>query len=92
MRNEPTKPSTMSEPVSVLASFAPGPRGLVRVTPHIMKWRGKRWKLDTMGLYHPEKRGTKRIHIFSFSADETAFRVELDPETLEWKLTEVFYG
>jgi hypothetical protein len=81
-----------NDTVSVLASFAPGPRGVMRVTPHLMKWRGKRWKLETMGLYHPEKRGDKRMHIFSFSAGETAFRLELDPETLEWKLTEVFYG
>jgi len=80
------------ETVSVLASFAPGPRGVMRVTPHVMKWRGKRWNLTTMGLYHPERRGAKRGDIFSFSADETAFRVELDPDTLEWKLTEVFYG
>ncbi len=78
--------------VSVLASFAPGPRKTIRVTPHIMKWKGKRWKLDTMGLYHPERRGTKRVHIFSFSSGETAFRVELDPETLEWRLKEAFYG
>ncbi len=80
------------ETVSVLASFAPGPRGAMRVIPHVMKWRGRRWKLTTMGLYHPERRGAKRVHIFSFSADETAFRVELDPDTLEWKLKEVFYG
>ncbi len=80
------------ETVSVLASFAPATKGVIRVTPHVMKWRGKRWRLTTMGLYHPERRGTKRVHIFSFSADETAFRVELDPDTLEWKLKEVFYG
>jgi hypothetical protein len=78
--------------VSVLASFAPGPRNTVRVTPHLMKWRGKRWRLETMGLYHPEKRGNKRLHIFSFSSGETAFRVELDPETLEWRLKEAYYG
>lgn len=80
-----------SDSVSVLASFAPGPRGTMRITPHIMKWRGRRWNLSTMGLYHPEKRGAKRVHIFSFSCDETAFRVELDPDTLEWKLVEVYY-
>ena len=80
------------EVVSVLASFAPGPHGVMRVTPHIMKWRGRKWHLSTMGLYHPERRGAKRVHIFSFSSEETAFRVELDPETLEWRLTEVFYG
>jgi hypothetical protein len=78
--------------VSVLASFAPGPRNTVRVTPHLMKWRGKRWRLETMGLYHPEKRGDKRLHIFSFSSGETAFRVELDSETLEWRLKEAYYG
>lgn len=78
--------------VSVLASFAPGPRHTMRVTPHLMKWQGKRYRLGTMGLYHPEKRGTKRLHIFSFSSGDTAFRVELDSETLEWRLTEVYYG
>ena len=80
------------ELVSVLASFAPGPRNTVRVTPHLLKWKGKRYRLGTMGLYHPEKRGEKRLHIFSFSSGETAFRVELDSETLEWRLREVYYG
>ena len=78
--------------VSVLASFAPGPRGTVRVTPHVLKWRGRRYPLGTMGLYHPERRGTKRLHIFSFSSGSTAFRLELDPETLVWKLKEAYYG
>jgi hypothetical protein len=78
--------------VSVIASFAPGPRNTMRVTPHIMKWKGRRWPLSTMGLYHPEKRGAKRVHIFSFSSGDTAFRVELDPETLEWRLKEAYYG
>ncbi len=78
--------------VSVLAAFSPGPRGLVRVTPHLMKWKGRRWQLSTMGLYHPERRGAKRVHIFSFSSGATAFRLELDAETLEWRLKEVFYG
>lgn len=78
--------------VSVLASFAPGPRNMMRVTPHILKWRGRRYPLQTMGLYHPERRGNKRVHIFSFSSGETAFRVELDPETLQWTLKEAYYG
>ena len=82
----------LDDQVSVLASFAPGPRGTVRVTPHIMKWKGRRWHLSTMGLYHPERRGTKRVHIFSFLCDETTFRVELDPDTLQWTLKEAFYA
>lgn len=83
---------TIHEPVSVLASFSRGERGSVKVIPHLMKWRQRRYRLDQMGLYHSERRGIKQIHIFSFMAEETSFRVELDPETLEWTLVGVSYG
>ena len=82
----------LDDQVSVLASFAPGPRNTMRVTPHLMKWKGRRWQLSTMGLYYPERRGNKRVHIFSFLSADTTFRVELDPDTLEWRLKEAFYG
>ena len=78
--------------VEVLASFKHGPTGAISVTPYLMNWRSKRYILEKMGLYHPERRGNKRIHIFSFSSGPTAFRLELDPETLEWTLVEAFYG
>ena len=77
--------------VSVLASFAPGPKNTVRVTPHVLKWRGRRYRLGIMGLYHPERRGTKQVHIFEFSCGTIKFRVELDPDTLVWTVVEVFY-
>lgn len=82
----------INEPVGVLASFSHGARDLVRVQPHIMQWRGKRYRVDQMGLHHPERRGTKRVHIFGFQSGELAFRLELDPDSLEWTLVEVFYG
>jgi hypothetical protein len=83
---------TINEPISVLASFRRGKRSsTVVVTPHAIEWRGRRYPLETMGLYHPERRGTKRVHIFSFTSSETAFRIELDPDTLEWTLVEIFY-
>jgi hypothetical protein len=82
----------LHDQVEILASFKQGPRNAVRVIPHLMNWRGQRYALEKMGLYHPERRGTKQVHIFSFSSGPTAFRLELDPETLEWILVEVFYG
>ncbi|HSX14565.1 MAG TPA: hypothetical protein VLE72_01475 [Candidatus Saccharimonadales bacterium] len=82
----------LNDQVEVLASFKSGPRGTIKVIPHLMNWRAQRYPLDKMGLYHPERRGNKRIHIFSFSSGPTAFRLELDPETLAWTLVEVFYG
>ncbi len=81
-----------ADPVSVLAVFSVRSDGGMRVTPQALQWRGRCWGVDKMGFYHPERRGTKRYHIFSFASGETAFRVELDPETLSWTLTEVFYA
>lgn len=81
----------VNQPVDVLASFRQGPQNTVKVTPHRIRWNHKDYRVDTFGLYHPERRGTRLFHIFSFSSGSTAFRVELDPDTLEWVLVEVFY-
>jgi hypothetical protein len=81
-----------NEMVEVLVSFRQGPRDTVKVIPHLMNWQGQRYPLEKMGLYHPERRGTKRVHIFSFSSGPTAFRLELDPDTLQWLLVDVYYG
>ena len=81
----------INEPVSVLASFGRAPHGVVKVLPHRLRWRGRTYEVETFGLYHPERRGTKRLHIFSFASESTNFRVELDPETLEWTLAEIYY-
>lgn len=81
----------INEPVGVLATFSAPSRGGVKVVPQIMAWRDRRYRLERMGLYYPERRGTKQVHIFSFLSDGTTFRVELDPERLVWTLVEVYY-
>lgn len=82
----------VNDPVDVIASFIHSPKRVITVRPHYLKWQGKRYAIDQFGLYHPERRGTRLFHIFSFASGDTAFRVELDPDTLDWRLTEVFYG
>jgi hypothetical protein len=81
----------INEPIAVSAIFNRDSRGVVKVIPQAISWRDKRYAIQQMGLYHPEKRGNKRLHIFSFSSGPIAFRTELDPETLEWTLAEIFY-
>lgn len=83
---------TVNEPVDVVAAFVHGAKQVLQVRPYLVKWRGKRYKVDKFGLYHPERRGAQLFHIFSFSCGSVAFRVELDPDTLGWQLVEVFYG
>jgi hypothetical protein len=82
----------VNEPVDVLATFEYDRRKVIKVRPQVLKWRGKRYKVDTFGLYHPERRGVRLFHIFSFSCGTTAFRVELDPDTLGWTMAEVYYA
>jgi len=81
-----------NDQVSVLASFGHKASGQIVVTPHIMKWRSRRYHIDTMGLHHLAKRGHKRMHVFGFSSGSNDFTLELNPETLEWTLVEVYYG
>lgn len=81
----------INETVNVIASFSSKTKGISHVVPHIMEWRGKRYRMETFGLYHPARQGNKNIHVFQFSAGPSAFRLELDPETLVWTLTEAYY-
>ncbi len=82
---------TINESVDVIASFTMGTHGRSTVLPQVMRWRGKRYRMETFGLYHPARRGDKQIHVFQFSSGSSAFRLELDPETLSWTLMEIYH-
>lgn len=83
---------TIREPVAVIASFGQTSQGGVKVVPHLLQWRDRRYTIATMGMHHPERRGNKNIHIFTFSSGDMAFRLEFDPEFLKWTLAEVSDG
>jgi hypothetical protein len=80
----------VNEAVNVLVGFSTTKAG-VRVLPYLIDWRGKRYKLEVMGLHHPARRGTDFLHIFEFSSGNTKFKLELNTETLEWNLAEVYH-
>ena len=82
----------VNQKVGVLAGFSHTPEGRVRITPYLMDWKGERHRVATMGLYHPESRGTKRVHIVGFASETMGFKMEFDAETAEWTLVEVDYG
>lgn len=81
----------VNDQIEVLASFRVKNKAANQVIPHAIRWHGRKYAIDHFGLYHREKRGKNYYHIFSFSSGDTAFRIELDPETLAWKLTEVYH-
>lgn len=81
----------INERVDILASFGRGPGNTTRVLVHRLRWKNKTYPVETFGLHHPERRGSQVFHIFSFASGPTAFRVELNPETMVWTLMEAFY-
>ncbi len=78
--------------VAVLASFRPDGPSAQQIVPHYLRWNQRRYKIDTFGMYHVAKRGSKYVHVFGFSSGSNDFTVELDPESLQWTLVEIYYG
>ena len=81
---------TINERVNVLAGFKQR-KNRVEVRPYLMDWRGERYPLTVFGLYHPARRGEKFLHVFEYASGNAKFRLEMDSETLEWTLTEVYH-
>ncbi|MBI4066165.1 hypothetical protein HY411_00460 [Candidatus Gottesmanbacteria bacterium] len=59
------------------------------VAPTSLYWRGRRYTIAKVGLHHITREGRTTLHIFSVTDGTTAFKLELDTETLGWKLLEI---
>ncbi len=60
------------------------------VAPTSLYWRGRRHTITNVGLHHITREGRTMLHIFSVTDGTTAFKLELNSETLGWKLLEVY--
>ena len=58
--------------------------------PTSLYWRGRRYMVTKVGLHHITREGRTMLHIFSVTDGTTAFKLELNTETLGWKLLEVY--
>ena len=75
----------LNDPVDVVASFKNN-----RVFPRAMCWNQKNYKIDTVNLVHTAREGHKRVFYFSVSDLSNYFKLKLDPESLEWRLVELY--
>lgn len=55
-----------------------------------MLWRERQYIITKIGLHHTTREGRTLLHIFSVTDGTTAFKLELNTETLGWKLLEVY--
>jgi hypothetical protein len=74
----------VSQPVEVLVAFRKG-----TVEPMTFKWGMRYFQVKKVNLVHTERRGRERIHIFSVSDGDNAYRLEMSSETLKWTLEEM---
>lgn len=75
----------INEPVDMLVSFCEN-----RVLPRRMRWNMRDYDIKTVNLVHTAREGSKRIFYFSVSDLTNYFKLRLDPETLEWRLVELY--
>ncbi len=59
------------------------------VAPTSLYWRGRRYTITKVGLHHITRDGRTVFHIFSVTDGTTAFKLELNAETLGWRLLEI---
>lgn len=77
---------TIDEQVSVNLLFNHLKRS---VAPTSLYWRGRRYTITRVGLHHIVREGRSLKHIFSVTEGTTFFKLQLDTETLGWRLLEV---
>ena len=58
--------------------------------PTSLYWRGRRYVITNVGLHHIIREGRTMLHIFSVTDGTTAFKLELNTETLGWRLLEIY--
>lgn len=57
--------------------------------PTSLVWRGRCYQINKVGLHHTTHQGRTLFHIFSVTDGANFFKLQLDTETLGWKLLEI---
>jgi len=75
----------LNDPIDVCVDFMGH-----RVRPTIVKWGTKTYPMKSVNLVHSAREGTKKIFYFSVSDQSNFMKLRFDPETMEWRLVEIY--
>ncbi len=67
-------------------------RGQGIVVPLKIKWRGRYYSMNEIGLVHPKREGRVLHHIFEGSAGSLSLRLRYNTESLQWTLEAISDG
>ena len=73
-------------PISVISKYDHRQK---KTTPVKVMWEGREYQIVKIGLHHQYRKGRTLFHVFSISSVEVFFRIELNTENLQWRLTEI---
>jgi hypothetical protein len=77
----------LNEPISVITIYNSDKQ---TVMPYKVKWHGRDYKITKLGYHHKVRVGRTLIHIFSICTETTAFKLQLDTDTLHWIVEEIY--
>jgi hypothetical protein len=63
-----------------------------QVYPWAIHWRGTKYYMKKVGFHHTVRGGRTLFHVFSVTDGTTFFKLQLNTETLGWRLLEVDSG
>lgn len=76
----------ISAPISVITTYNHRTR---QTKPAKVKWDGREYQIEKIGLHHTYREGRTLYHVFSASAKDLFFKLILDTDTLHWRLEEI---
>ncbi|OGV93967.1 hypothetical protein A3B57_00960 [Microgenomates group bacterium RIFCSPLOWO2_01_FULL_47_10] len=77
---------TIDAPISVITAYN---HLTSQFIPVKLKWHSREYTIITIGFHHHYRQGRTLFHVFSVATEEMFFRLELDTETLMWRVTEI---
>ncbi|MEI6691033.1 MAG: hypothetical protein WCL07_04800 [bacterium] len=84
---------SLDEPISVMFSSVGATReSPASVRPISLIWSGSTYPILKVGLHHRTYKGETLAHVFSVVGNNIFFRIELNTDTLLWRLQEVSDG
>lgn len=80
---------TIDAPISVYLVYDHQRR---QAKPVSLVWEGREYRVIKVGLHHAYRVGRRLHHIYSVQAERLFFRLNLDTETLFWRVEQIADG
>ena len=79
----------INKDINVIAYYFRNTGVRLRCFPKRIEFEGKRVDFTEAGMRHPVRKGQRMVDVFDMTDGTTDYRLEFDPEKLNWTLLEI---